>query len=336
MKKKILLSTLLVVLLIAAFLAWQLFGASVKSPQKKYFYISTGEDLGSVKKHLIDSQIINGVTWFNLAAKIADLNTVKPGRYKIEKGTSITDLVRMLRNGTQTPVSLVITKLRTRESLAARIGKNFECDSLAFIRFIENGDSLKQYGMDSTTIMAMVMPYTYQINWTSQPSVIVEQFHKAWSRFWTDERKAKASAIGLTPIEVSTMASIIEEETNAASDKPYIASVYLNRINAGMPLQADPTLKYAMRAFSLRRLYNVHMTVESPYNTYQNRGLPPGPICTPSLATIDAVLNAPKTDYYYFVASPKFDGTHVFTRNLTEHGAQARLYRAELDKRNIR
>ena len=336
MKKRILLGLLVLVLLVAGLIAWKLFGESVQSPKKKYFYISTGETLTSVRQHLLDSGILNSTRWFDWAAKSADLTRVKPGRYKIDKGTSVTDLVRMLRNGRHSPVSFVITKIRTREALASRVGKNFECDSSAFLHFIENKDSLRRYGVDSTTVMAMALPLTYEISWASRPADILQQFHKAYQQFWNEERLAKAHAQGYSPLEISTLASIIDEETNAASDKPLIASVYMNRIASGMPLQADPTLKYAMRNFALKRLYNVHMRVPSPYNTYQNKGLPPGPICTPALATIDSVLNAPRTKYYYFVASPAFDGSHVFTEDYKDHMAQAKLYHAELNKRNIR
>ena len=336
MKKKILLASLSVVLLLAAFVAWKFFGATLHPPQKKFFYISSGENLSSVRQHLKDSQIIKSFTWFDWAAQGIGLKTIKPGRYQITKSMSLSDLVRMLKNGQQTPVSFVITKLRTREALAGRIGRQFECDSTAFIHYIENADSLQMYGLDSTTVMAAAMPYTYTLNWTSSPAEIFRHFFRAYEKFWTEERKAKASALGMKPTEVATLASIIDEETNAPSDRPYIASVYLNRIAAGMPLQADPTLKYSMRNFGLKRLYSVHTRILSPYNTYLNKGLPPGPICTPAVETIDAVLNAPKTDYYYFVASPAFDGTHVFTKNYADHIREARIYQAELNKRNIR
>lgn len=336
MKKKILFLSLLLIVLVIGFVAWKFFLTPVKAPEKKYFYISTGETLATVRQHLRDSQIVGNLQWFDLAAKAAGLKDVKPGRYKIEKGMNLTELVKLLRSGKQSPVSFVITKIRTRETLAQRVARQFECDSLEFIRFIENADSLRPYGVDSTTVMALAMPYTYEINWTSSPASILQHFHRAYETFWTEERKAKAEAKGLTALEVVTLASIIEEETNAASDKPNIASVYLNRMEKGMPLQADPTLKYAMRNFGLRRLYNSHMKAPSPYNTYLNKGLPPGPICTPGIATIDAVLNAPKTDYYYFVASPAFDGTHVFTSNYSDHMKQARLYHQELNKRKIK
>lgn len=336
MKKRILLISLGILVLLGAFAVWKLFVAPVRPPAKGYFYVFTGEDFSSVRQHLKDSQVIDGYMWFDLAANFRGFEKVKPGRYKVEKGMSLSGLIRMLKNGQQTPVNFVVTKIRTRETLAARISRQFECDSLSFIRYIESADSLNRYGFDSTTVMAAVMPYTYSIKWTSTPAEIFQHFNRAFEKFWTEERKEKSKEIGLTPLQVVTLASIIDEETNAPSDRPNIASVYLNRLRVGMPLQADPTLKYSMRAFGLKRLYNSHMQTPSPYNTYLNKGLPPGPICTPQVETIDAVLNAPKTDYFYFVASPAFDGTHVFTKNYTDHLKEARVYQAELNKRNIR
>jgi UPF0755 protein len=245
---------------------------------------------------------------------------------------SLVNLVRMLNNGRQTPVNFVITKLRTKENLASRIGRAFETDSTTMMALLNNNDSLKQYGLDTNTVMAAAMPYTYTLKWNSSPEKIFGEFYTAYKRFWNDERKVKADSLGLTPHEVSALASIVEEETNAASDKPNIASVYLNRLDAGMPLQADPTLKYAIKDFGIKRVLNIHKETISPYNTYRNKGLPPGPICTPSVETIDAVLSAPKTKYYYFVANSNFDGTHIFSNDYAEHMKHARIYQGKLNK----
>jgi len=241
----------------------------------------------------------------------------------------------MLKNGRQSPVNLVITKLRTKENLAAKVGSSFECDSAQMIVFLNSQDSLKDYGLDNETAMVAAMPFTYAIKWNTTPRRIFDQFYAAYKTFWTPERKKKADSLGFKPVQVSTLASIIEEETNASGDKPLIASVYLNRLSKGMPLQADPTLKFALKNFGLKRILNEHKTVQSPYNTYTNKGLPPGPICTPALETIDAVLDSPKTDYLYFVANSNFDGTHIFTTNYSEHMKFARIYQQELNKRNI-
>jgi UPF0755 protein len=249
---------------------------------------------------------------------------------------SLVGLVRMLKNGQQTPVSFVITRLRTKETLASRVGNAFECDSLQMISFLNSADSLREYGLDTNTVMAAAMPYTYKIKWNTTPGRIFREFHTAYKTFWTEDRKQKAQNLGLSPLQVSTLASIIDEETNAKTDKPNVASVYLNRMAKGMPLQADPTVKFAMRNFGLKRILKGHLQTNSPYNTYINKGLPPGPICTPDIETIDAVLDSPKTDYIYFVASSAFDGTHIFTTNYNDHLKYARIYQQELNKRNIK
>ncbi len=279
---------------------------------------------------------MSGETWFNWASKIIGYERVKPGRYEIKNGMSLVNLIRMLKNGQQSPVNFVITKLRTKESLASRIGNSFECDSTQMIHFLNNADSLKEYNFDTSTVMAVAMPFTYTIKWNTTPQTIFQHFNIAYKAFWTDERKQKASNLGLTPVQVSTLASIIDEETNSKTDKPNVASVYLNRMAKGMPLQADPTVKFALRNFNIKRILRGHLDTPSPYNTYVNKGLPPGPICTPAIETIDAVLNSPRTDYIYFVANSAFDGTHIFTTNYSDHMKYAKLYQQELNKRNIK
>ncbi|MBL7744696.1 MAG: endolytic transglycosylase MltG [Chitinophagaceae bacterium] len=336
MKKKILLATMAFIILLAGFFAWKLFGPAVSVNQESYLFIKTGSSYEDVQKELTRNDFIGGNIWFGMASKIIGYKKVKPGRYKLSDGMSMTSLVRLLNNGHQTPVNFVITKIRTKETLADKIGNAFECDSLQMIDFLNDPDSLKPYGLDTNTVMAVAMPFTYDIKWNTTPSRIFQQFYTAYKTFWSEERKQKADSLKLTPLEVSVLASIIDEETNAAVDRPDIASVYLNRIKKGMPLQADPTLKFALKNFGLKRVLNEHKNVVSPYNTYINKGLPPGPICTPQLETIDAVLNSPQTDYLYFVANSDFSGTHIFTTNYEDHMKYARLYQEELNKRNIK
>ncbi len=336
MKKKIILSLLAIVLVISAFIAWKLLGSSLQPPQQKYLYIPTHATYKQVKDSLQHNRIVKSTWWFDKVAGLFNYAEIKPGRYEIKKGTSLVQLVRQLKNGQQSPVNFVITKIRTKEVLAGRIGKAFECDSAAMLQYLNAADSLKAFGLDTTTVMAAALPLTYTLKWNSSPATIFKQFYTAYQNFWTTERKAQADSLRLSPVAVATVASIIDEETNAKTDKPNIASTYLNRIRIGMPLQADPTIKFALRNFGLRRILHEHLKVTSPYNTYTNKGLPPGPICTPMLETVDAVLNAPKTDYLYFVASSAFDGTHIFTTNYADHLKYARLYQSELNKRNIK
>jgi UPF0755 protein len=256
---------------------------------------------------------------------------VKAGKYVIEKGASIYNVVRMLRSGRQTPVNLVMNKLRTKEDFAKKIGSSFEPDSAAVMALLNNNDSLVKYRLDTNTVMTAVIPNTYSILWNTSAPRIFKRLFEEHEAFWNAERKKKAAGLGLTPTQVYILASIVEEETNMEPDKGRIASVYLNRIETGMRLGADPTVKFAMKDFGLKRIYHKHLAFPSPYNTYQNSGLPPGPICTPSPRTIDAVLNSPSTSYLYFVARPDFKGYSNFAATYEEHLRNAKAYQRALD-----
>lgn len=330
-KSNIIIPAIIIVAIL--FCGYKFFGPTVNKPASGFLFVKTGSDIHSLQQQLLDEKMLGSITWFNLTEKILKIDRVKPGRYKIPAGMSIFNLVRMLRNGRQTPVDFVITKIRTKEQLAAKMGKDFEFDSLAAISFLNNNDSLRAYNFDSNTVMAAVLPLTYQSKWNTTPKAVFEKFYDAYKIFWTGERKKKATAKGLTVNQAVTMASIIDEETNATAEKPVIASVYLNRMAKGMPLQADPTVKFALKDFGIKRVLFKHLEVSSPYNTYKNRGLPPGPICTPMQETVEAVLNAPITNYLYFVASPAFDGTHVFSATYQEHQKLATAYQKALDER---
>ncbi|HOZ96999.1 MAG TPA: endolytic transglycosylase MltG [Niabella sp.] len=323
----------IMVILIAAFFMFKLLGPATKKTNDGFFYVKTGTTLLQLKQQLLDDKVLNSLSWFNIVEKFLSFSKVKPGKYKINSGISVTNLLRMLRNGQQTPVSFVVTKLRTKEQLAGRLGRSFEFDSLAAIQFLGNNDSLKKFGLDTNTVMAAVLPLTYEIKWNTTPGSVFSKFDNAYNNFWTEARKQKAAQQKLTPLQAIILASIVDEETNAASERGNIASTYMNRIASNMPLQADPTVKFALKDFGIKRILFKHLSVQSPYNTYKNRGLPPGPICTPLEATIDAVLDAPKTNYLYFVASPDFNGTHVFTTNYQDHLAKAKEYQQALNER---
>ncbi len=336
MKRKIFLGITAVILLVAGFIAYNVFSPAVTTAKGKYIYINNGETIEFVKEQLVSKKIIRSSTWFSRVAGWLKYNNPKPGRYEITNGMSIYKLVKMLRSGKQSPIKITVIKERTKELFAGKMGKKYDtqCDSLEMISFLNNNDSLKKYGVDTNTVMAVVMPYTYEVNWNSSAGKIFQQFHTAHKKFWTDERKVKADSLHLTPIEVSIMASIVEEETNKKADKYNVASTYLNRLSRGMKLDADPTVKFITRNFQLGRIQGSHLKLESPYNTYLNKGLPPGPICTPSIESIIAVLDAPKTEYIFFVASDKFDGSSVFTTNYADHLKYARLFQAEQKRRS--
>lgn len=330
--RKILAIIFLLIVVVAVFVGWQLFGPAVKNPEKKYLYIPSNASYTQVKDSLKKNDMLTGFFWFDKLANYSALpKNIKAGKYKIPDGTSLYRLVKKLRSGRQEPVNLVITKLRTKEDLAKRIGRSFEVDSLVAIQFLNNDSVLHQYGVDSNTVLTDVIPNTYTYTWTSSMTDIFKKLDKEHNKFWNEERLSKANHLGLTPAQVYILASIVEEETNKNADKGKIASVYLNRLRKGMRLGADPTVKFALKDFGLTRIYHKHLDVASPYNTYRNSGLPPGPICTPSIKTLDAVLDAPETDYLFFVAKSDFSGYSNFATNYSQHQKFAREYQTALD-----
>lgn len=330
--KKILLIIFAAILLLAAYAAWSLFGPTISAPEGKYFYIHTGATYDEVKEQLNEQKIIKSVFFFDRLSKQVKYNTrIKPGRYEIKDGMSLVKLVRMLKAGNQSPVRFVINKIRTKEDLAGKIGQQFEVDSTEVTNFLTSNDSLAPYHVDTNTVMTIIIPNSYMLWWNSSLKNIIKRLNTQKELFWEGRRTAKAAAMNLTPDQVYTMASIVEEETNKQDDKGLIASVYLNRINKGMKLEADPTVKYAMRNFALKRILHGHLQYPSLYNTYLHTGLPPGPIATPSINTIDAVLDAPKTDYLFFVAKPDFSGYSNFASSYQEHLVFAKAYQRALD-----
>ena len=334
--KKILLGLLIVVLVIAAAGAWLLLGSGTSFSEKsKSLYVYTGKaNKDSVLESLNTNHIIAHPAIFNvLANQLGVWGKLKSGRFEIKKGQSLLSITKMLRNNRQTPVKLVINKLRTLEDLAHLIGKNFEADSSEVISFLTNRDSLAKFNVDENTAMTMVVPNTYNIYWNTSTGNIFERLNSEKEAFWKkNQRLEKAAQMSFTPNQVYTIASIVEEETNKNDEKGTVASVYINRYLKGMPLGADPTIKFALKDFGLKRIYFKHLQVESPFNTYKHPGLPPGPICTPSSKTIDAVLDAPKTDYLFFVAKSDFSGYHTFSQNFAEHKKNAAEYQKALDE----
>jgi UPF0755 protein len=330
--RKVFLCILFLIGLVITYVAWNIFGPTIHNPDKSFLYIKTGSNYQNVKNTLIKNKMISNTFWFDRIARYADYpKKVKAGKYKIESGMSVYHLVKMLGTGRQVPVNLVITKMRTKEDLAKKIADNFEVDSATVINFLNNEDSVGQFDVDTNTVMTDVIPNTYRYTWNTSMKNIFKKLYIEERKFWNDERKEKAERLQLTPKQVYILASIVEEETNKQEDKGKIASVYINRMKKGMKLSADPTVKFALKDFGLKRIYHKHLAVESPYNTYQITGLPPGPICTPSIKTIDAVLNSPETDYLFFVARSDFSGYSDFASSYQQHEAYAKAYQQALD-----
>ena len=330
--KKVIIYLLLAIAFLFVIGVWQLFGPTIRNPENKFLYIKTNSSYQQVKDSLTKNKMIDGNFWFDKVSNYADYQkNIKPGKYKITNGMSLYHLIKMLRSGKQVPVNLVITKLRTKEDLAKKIGSNFETDSITVIHFLNNNDSVMQFDVDSNTVMTDVIPNTYTYTWTTPIQSIFKKLYSEEQKFWNKDRLQKAQRLQLTPKEVYTLASIVEEETNKQDDKGKIASVYINRMRKGMKLAADPTVKFALKDFGLKRIYHKHLEFVSPYNTYLNAGLPPGPICTPSIKTIDAVLDTPETDYLFFVARADFSGYSDFASTYQQHLVYAKAYQQALD-----
>lgn len=338
--KNVLISIAVIGLIIVAIAAWLILGsATAFKENKKYLFVYTGKsDKASVMEYIKQNDLLKSPGVFDVLADKMDVwKKLRPGRYEIKKGENLLTITRMLRNNHQSAVNLVINKLRTSEDLAGIIGRNFEADSLEIINFINNNDSLAKLNVNSYTLMSLVIPNTYTLFWNTPESLIFQRLKNEKERFWDKkDRISKAKELGFTPLQVYTIASIVEEETNQDDEKGNVASVYINRCRSGMPLGADPTIKFALKDFGLKRIYSKYLDVESPYNTYRNIGLPPGPICTPSAKTIDSVLNSPKTNYMYFVAKSDFSGHHTFSTTYTEHLQHAKEYQKALDELILR
>ena len=255
------------------------------------------------------------------------------GAYKVSPGQSALGISRRIAHGRQTPVEVRFNGTRTMKQLSERIASQLQCTPQEFMEACE--DVLPDSGFTRQNFPAAFLPDSYEFYWSASPHNIVKRLLDYRNRFWNKERRAKAAALGLSPAEVATVASIVEEETAKADEKPKVARLYLNRLRKGMKLQADPTVKFATGDFKLRRILGKHLAIESPYNTYKHTGLPPGPIRVPASATIDAVLNAPKHNYIYMCAKEDFSGYHNFASDYQTHIANARRYQAELNRRGI-
>lgn len=255
------------------------------------------------------------------------------GAYKVESGVSAWNLCDDIVEGRQTPVLVTFNNVRTMEQLAKRISKQMLFDDKAFLEACDS--VLQAEGFAPEEYPAAFFPDTYEFYWNASSQEVIKKLLKYYRKYWNEERVSKAKSLGLTPIQVSTIASIVEEETNKTDERPKVARLYLNRIEKGMRLQADPTLKFAIGDFSIRRLLNEHIEVESPYNTYKNDGLPPGPIRIVNKKTLEAVLNAPKHDYLFMCAKEDFSGYHNFAVDYATHKINANRYQAELNRRKI-
>ena len=294
----------------------------------------------SVYKNVVDKlyeeRVINDALSFSFVAKILGYQeAVKPGLYQIEPKMNNLQLVRMLRSGQQTPVRVTFNTVRTQEELAEKISVNLEVSKEQVLKLLQDSVYIRKFGFEEETVMSLFIPNTYEFWWNTSAEELFERMHKEYQSFWTEARSQKAQDLGLSKEEVSTLASIVQAESQKSDERPRIASVYLNRLRIGMPLQADPTLVFAAGDFTIKRLTAKQMAIDSPYNTYKYAGLPPGPINLPDINSLDAVLNYEKHSYLYFCAKEDFSGYHSFAVGYDEHLSNARRYQRALNAANI-
>lgn len=319
---------------IAAYVAWrEVMGPSTRfAEESRVLLIPTGADLQTA----IDSlRRIAAIHDERAARVLLERGTVKPGRYRVRKGMSLRAIARMLHAGEQEPVRVTFSNVDHLYELAGRLGRALEPDSTAFLKAFLDPGLQQAVGLSDATMISLFLPNTYELWWTTTPERFIARMRQEHAAFWNATRRAQAGSLGLTPTEVSTLASIVQAETVKMSDAPTIAGVYLNRLRIGMPLQADPTLKFALGVDSVQRILHRDKEVDSPYNTYRHTGLPPGPINMPEPRFIDAVLSAPRHEYLYFCARADLSGYSDFARTYEQHLVNARRYQKALNQRKI-
>ena len=326
-----------IIIIIAGILFYKISSPAFETDKITYLFIDEKKDYEVILSHLKTESQIKDIRLFEYLAIIMKYpKNIKTGKYEIKPQLNYIELVRMLRNGIQSPVKLTFNNIRFKKDFAERIGNQLMFDKETLLNNLNRQEVCQSLGFDTITIMCMFLPNTYEIYWTVSVNQFLERMKKEHDRFWTEERLKKARDLSLSPVEVAVLASIVEEETAEQSEFPIVAGLYINRLRKGMLLQADPTVKYAVGDFELRRILFVHLEIDSPYNTYKNSGLPPGPIRIPSIQGIDAVLNYSHHNYLYMAAKEDFSGKHNFAVTLSEHSRNAKKYHEALNRNNIR
>ena len=301
-----------------------------------YLFIPTGTNLEQLTDILFEKGIIDDYDGFLWLAKKKNLSShLNPGRYHLKQGLSKNDLVNLIRTGNQSSVKVVFNNLRTPDQLAGVIAKQIEVDSISLQNLFSDEEYLQERNWNQQTLPALFIPNTYEFFWNTSAEGFFNRMIKEYDSFWTEEKLNKSKALGLSPVEVVTLASIVDEESYRDDELPIIADLYLNRLKSRYRLQADPTIKFAKGDFAMTRVLKKDLNIDSPYNTYKYYGLPPGPISIPSINAINAVLNPERNGYLYMCAKEDFSGYHNFAKTLQEHNRNARKYQNALNKRRI-
>ena len=309
---------------------------NVNGSKKVSIKIPTGSSYDDVIQLLHDNQVLLNENTFEIVSRLKHYpGQVKPGYYVFAHNMNNRQIVNMLKSGLQTPVTLIIYNIRTKEEFAGLVGRTLEIDSNRFLAKLNDPDFCSQLGVDTNKILSRFIVDNYEFYWNTSMPKFFDKMTTAYNDFWNKDRRAKADAIHLSPIDATTLASIVEKEVIRDVELPTVAGVYLNRLRIGMPLQADPTLIFALRDFDARRVNSRHKEFDSPYNTYMYKGLPPGQICMPRKKSIDAVLNAEDNQYLYFCANPDLSGYSIFSKTLEDQNKAAVMYRKKLNALNV-
>lgn len=339
-KAKVAISLAVFVIIILGFTAFnyylKFFGPNV-TDKERYLYIHTGSGFSDVYKTIREKEMVKDTTTFLWTAQNMEYTgKVKPGRYRLKKGMSNRKLINMLKAGNQEPVKIAFQNVRLKQTLAGMLAKKLETDSASIMSLLDSTAYVEKLGFDTNSVYVMFIPNSYEIYWNTSAEKFLTRMSDEYQKFWNSSRKEKAKNIGLSPIQVSVLASIVDAEALHDKEMPEIAGLYMNRYKKNMRLEADPTVIYANNDFGIRRVLNKHLSKVSPYNTYLNTGLPPGPIAMPSINAIDAVLNYTKHDYIYMCAKEDFSGYHAFASTLSQHLVNARKFQQALNDRNIK
>ena len=325
-------------LLIAGYRAFELYGYIFKPNVLKNYtlYINADDNIETIAARLEKDEVLVNMDAFSWVAKKKEYaQNIKQGKYLLQKNKTTNEVVNMLRIGNQVPVKVTFNNTRTFADLAGKVYLFFQSDSVAFLNAFKDIELRESTGFSENEYPAMFIPNTYEMFWTNTPEEFIQRMKKEYEKFWNSSKMEKAKALKLSPIEISTLASIVQEESVKAEEQPIIAGLYLNRLSRKMLLQADPTVKYTIGDFTVRRVTNDMLATDSPYNTYKYRGLPPGPINFPEIASINAVLNFEQHQYLYMCAKEDFSGYHNFAKTLTQHNINAEKYRRALNRNRI-
>lgn len=337
-KRKVVLIWILVTLVVGSAIGAIILRNRIFKPfeldETTYIYIES-KDYENVISQLEENGLPSEKIFRIIAERMRYPQSVKTGRYELKDGMTMIDVIRNLRSGNQSVINLTFNNIRTKENLAGRISSQLMMDSLSLLSSLNDSVLVNRLGFTDETLISMFIPNTYHVFWDTGVESLLDRMKKEYERFWNSDRVSKAEAVGLSPLQVSVLASIVEEEATYADEYPIVAGLYLNRLKRGMRLEADPTVKYAVGDFALRRILFRHLEIESPYNTYKVDGLPPGPIRMPSMAAIDATLSPTQHEYLFMCAKDDLSGRHNFAITHAEHSRNAMRYQRALNERGI-